>query len=584
MLKNKFKSIVIGGALIAANTVSAINVDSLFEGQWYRSGISTGTGWALDYIKTGPEKGLMFVSGYVYDSSGNQFWVVGQDEILAGESILNFDLLTVEGGDFAEATSGRTTSAFGNMTMNVNNCRSISVDITDIVNPSVTETEVSFDLSPFDEIAGTQRNATVCPYQSTFDSCPSFSTAANQAKTCVVSGTLSGDVTFTNDTNWVLQGGVFVGEDGGTTSNLTIQPGTRVIGVTGNDFLAVQRGSKIFAEGTPKAPIVFTGPFNASDSSAGAGNWGGLVISGKAPLNICDDAVPFAQCEDVGEGGSGNFGGDDPNDSSGVLKYVRVQFGGFRINDEDELNGIAFQGVGDGTIVDFIQVHANEDDGVEFYGGTVNAKHVVLTNIKDDSLDWTHGWDGKVQYLLVKQNEDSSVDKERGIEADNFEGNNDSTPRSQPMIANATFIGADSDNKTTTGMVLRRGTGANFTNVIVTGFEKCLDIDSSATFAAAGSTSNLSGTLTMENTVISCAQNFEEEEGDAFTVQAFFEAQTNNTVADPALDGVYPTASTPNNMAIDPTKWNEFFDKVEFVGAFKSKTNAWTNGWTEFLD
>ena len=101
-------------------------------------------------------------------------------------------------------------------------------------------------------------------------------------------------------------------------------------------------------------------------------------------LNICDESVPFDQCEDIGEGGSGNFGGDNPNDSSGVLKYVRVQFGGFRINDEDELNGIAFQGVGDGTVVDFIQVHANEDDGVEFYGGTVNAKHIVLTNIKDE--------------------------------------------------------------------------------------------------------------------------------------------------------------------------------------------------------
>ena len=481
----KVKSALLGGAFLAATAVNAISVDNnLFEGFWYRTDVDGGRGWSFDFIKTGPEKGLMFVAGYVYDDAGNPFWVVGTDEVLAGESILDFDLLTVTGGDFSDATS-RTNNAFAAMRVDVNNCQSMSVDITGINSDLVAQTEVSFELNPFDEITGTQRDAGVCPYQTTFTACPSFASASTQAKTCIVSGTLTGDVTLTNDTNWVLQGGVYVGEDGGTIGNLTIEPGTRILGVTGNDFLAVQRGSKIFAEGTANAPIVFTGPFNASDESAGAGNWGGLVISGKAPLNICAEGVPFDQCEDVGEGSSGNFGGDQPHDSSGVLKYVRVQFGGFRINDEDELNGIALQGVGDGTVIDYIQVHANEDDGVEAYGGTVNMKHVVLTSIKDDSLDWTHGWNGKVQYLLVKQDADAANDKERGIEADNYELNNDAAPRSQPMIANATFIGADSDNKTTTGMVLRRGTGANFTNVIVTGFEKCLDIDSDATFAAA---------------------------------------------------------------------------------------------------
>jgi len=442
----------------------------------------------------------------------------------------------------------------------------------------------SFDLQPADEIGGFPRDATVCPYQTEFTGCPSFASATAQPKTCAVTGTLTGDVTFTNDANWVLDGGVFVGNDGGTTGNLTIEPGTRVLGVSGNDFLAVQRGSKIFAEGTANAPIVFTGPFNASNASAGPGNWGGLVINGQAPINICDDSVSFADCEDVGEGGSGNFGGDLPEDSSGVLKYVRVQFGGFRINDEDELNGIALQAVGSGTVVDYVQVHANEDDGIEFFGGTVNATHLVLTNIKDDSMDWTHGWNGNVQYLLVKQDQNSASDKDRGIEADNFEDNNDATPRSQPSIANATFIGAPSDNQTTTGMVLRRGTGFNMTNVIVTGFERCLDLDSDATFAAAGTPAALSGTATMENTIISCDTNFDEEDGDAFTVQSFFEAQTGNQVNDPALDNIFPTVATPSVEAIDGTKFGAFFDKTNYVGAIKSKAGAWTNGWTEFLN
>ncbi len=580
----KVKAILVGG-LFAASAAQAINVDALFEGQWYRTDINGGQGWSLDYMKIGPELGSFFVAGYVYDDDGQPFWVVGQDiDVQAGESTLNFDLLTVSGGNFDDESS-RVVQNFGTMTMEVNNCRSISVNITGIDSNYVAQTTSSFDLTPFDEITGFPRDAAVCPYQESFSGCPSFATASEiLPKTCIVQGTLTGDVTFTNNTNWVLIGGVFVGEDGGTPGQLTIEPGTRVMGVSGNDFLAVQRGSKIFAEGTAKAPIVFTGPYNASAPEAGAGNWGGLVLSGRAPLNICDENVPFDQCEAVGEGGSGMYGGGDPYDSSGILKYVRIQFGGFRINDEDELNGLALQGVGSGTVLDYIQIHANEDDGVEFYGGTANAKHIVLTDIKDDSLDWTHGWQGNIQYLVVKQNPDATSVKERGIEADNFEDNNEATPRSMPMIANATFIGGPSNDKTTTGMVLRRGTGANFTNVIVTGFEECLDLDSDATFDAAGTPNQLTGVLTMENTVISCDINFKEEQGDAFTVQSFFESQPGNSVADPALDGIYPTANSPADMVINPEKWGPFFDKVTYVGGIKDKGTAWTNGWTEFLD
>lgn len=582
MLKGAIKGAVMGG-LMLSGAASAINVDEHFEGGWFRNDVQSSTGWMLDYIPSGPEFGVFFVTGYFYDDAGNPFWVSGTAPVTAGQSTLEFGLLEISGGTFNGA-SNVTIEDFGDMTWEVNNCRSISVSIENISSDLVAETSVAYDVVRTDELNGILNDASVCPYQKTFSGCPAFASATTQPKTCALSGTLTGDVTLTNDTNWVLQGGVFVGQDGGTTGNLYIEPGTRVLGVTGNDFLAVQRGSKIFAEGTANAPVVFTGPFAATDPSAGPGNWGGLVINGRAPINICDDNVPFEQCEDIGEGGSGNFGGNMPNDSSGVLKYVRVQFGGFRINDEDELNGIAFQAVGSGTVVDHVQVHANEDDGIEFFGGTVNAKHLVLTGIKDDSLDWTHGWDGKVQYLVVVQDPNPANDKERGIEADNFEDNNDASPRSQPTIANATFIGAPSDNLTTTGMVLRRGTGFNMTNVIVTGFEKCLDLDSGATFAAAGTPANLSGTATMENTIISCAQNFEEEDGDAFTVQAFFEAQMGNQVANPALDGIFPTDATPSVPPMDGSKFGNYFDKTDYPGAFKNKETAWTNGWTEFLD
>ncbi len=148
---------------------------------------------------------------------------------------------------------------------------------------------------------------------------------------------------------------------------------------------------------------------------------------------------------------------------------VRVQYAGNRFRDTNELNGIAFQGVGAGTVVENIQVHANEDDGVEFFGGTVNARNIVLTDVRDDSLDWTEGWTGSIQNLLVVQDQDFNAIEaaDNGIEADNLEGNTNDTPRSQPKIANATFIGRPD----TTGAVLRRGTGTNLTNVIFNNFQ-----------------------------------------------------------------------------------------------------------------
>lgn len=583
-LKNQIRALVAGSVLGASTMVSAITLDEVFEGQWYQPG--TSRGWELDYIRTGPEAGLMFLTGFVYADDGSPLWVVGQDAVVPGDNTLNFELLTLEGGNFGPGTNNASNSKFADMTMVFSDCNNAEVSITNINSPVVAQAESSFSLEPFDTIGDTPRDASVCVYQTPFSGCPSFASEGPVDRSCTLQGTLSGEVTLTNNTTWLLNGGVFVGGDNSNSGVLTIEPGTRVLGLSGNDFLAVQRGSKIIADGTPSAPIVFSGPFTASDPQAGAANWGGLVINGNAPINICDDSVPFSQCEDIGEGGSGSFGGDNPNDSSGILRYVRVQFGGFRINDEDELNGIAFQGVGDQTVVDYVQVHANEDDGIEFFGGTVNARHLVLTGIKDDSLDWTHGWDGSLQYLLVQQDQVAANDKERGIEADNFEDNNDATPRSQPRIANATFIGGPSDNQTTTGMVLRRGTGLNLTNALVTGFERCLDIDSDATFAAAGSPDALTGTLTIHNTVLSCDSNFDEEAEDGFAVSTFFTSQAGNEVADPQLNSIYPPAGASylSGKTIDSNVFGDFFDKVDYAGAFSGQDTAWTHGWTEFLD
>ena len=529
MFKNTLKTALIGGSLLASGLASALNFNEAFEGQWIESGAENagnGQAFAFEYIKSGPEQGIMFLSGYVYDDAGEQFWLFGQTPVLDGDFSFDFDVQVIQGGQFVAnpTASGLDITKFGDANLVVDTCRGMNLSISNINSDRVAASSVDVSLVPFDEIGGQLRDASVCPYQEAFTGCPGFAAAGPIERSCSVSGTLTGDITFTNDTTWVLSGGVFVGGDNTTPANLTVEPGTRIVGASGNDFIAVQRGSKIFAEGNPTAPIVFSGPFNASADEAGPGNWGGLVINGNAPINVCNDN-DFANCSAVGEGGAGSYGGGDANDSSGVLKYVRVQFGGFKINDTNELNGIAFQGVGAGTVVDYIQVHANEDDGIEFFGGTVNAKHVVLTDIRDDSLDWTQGWNGSVQYVLIQQNPDTAVDKDRGFESDNFDDGNDNNPRSQPLIANATLIGAAADGRDTIGMILKEGTGGNITNSIVTGFESCLDIDDSTTFAAAGAPDNLTGVLTINNTIFDCPVNFQEDGDGTFTVETFFNAQ-----------------------------------------------------------
>ena len=131
--------------------------------------------------------------------------------------------------------------------------------------------------------------------------------------------------------------------------------------------------------------------------------------------------------EREGEGETGLFGGDDPNDSSGVLSYLRVEFAGVRFTEEDELNGIALQGVGSGTVVKYVQVNRNADDGIEFFGGTVNAEYVLLTGIEDDSFDWTFGWNGHVANAVAWQ---GLAVADHGIEADNDQDVPDREPRS----------------------------------------------------------------------------------------------------------------------------------------------------------
>lgn len=393
---------------------------------------------------------------------------------------------------------------------------------------------------------------------------------------CILSGTITEDLTLTADYAWLLRGGVFIGDDVSETI-LTIEPGTKIYGESATDgMLAIRRNSKLMAMGTADAPIIMTS--SKAPGSRARGDWGGLIINGNAPINACADDSADTLCEAFGEGGTGWFGGNNPDDSSGVLNYLRVEFGGTLVSPDNELNGIAFQGVGAGTEVDYVQVHMSADDGVEFFGGTVDIGHLVVTGVGDDSLDWTDGWQGSAQYVVLHQHDDNG---DNGIEADNNAENNDAAPRSNPTLANVTIIGSPNSDASDIGMQIREGTATTILNTAVIGFnDACLDIDHDATWAQ---TDN--GALTLNSVHLACGANFKDDDDNVVNdIEGWFDSLAGNavnsfTLADPytltapdytATFTSTPTVATPTDSRIDA---------VDFVGAIQDGDD-WTAGWT----
>jgi len=387
---------------------------------------------------------------------------------------------------------------------------------------------------------------------------------------CVLSGTLTDDLTLTADTEWLLRGGVFIGDDANETV-LTIEPGTVVYGESSTDgMLVIRRHSKIMAQGTASDPIVFTSSKLPGDRARG--DWGGLIINGNAPSNACPDPID-QPC--FGEGGTGFYGGTDADDDSGVLTYVRVEFAGTLISPENELNGIAFQGVGAGTEIDYVQVHMNADDGVEFFGGTANARHVLVTGVGDDMLDWTDGWTGNLQFAVLQQYDDAG---DQGIEADNNGEENAATPRSNPVLSNLTIIGSPASASSDIGVLLREGAAGELHNVVVTGFnEACLDVDTDESWSQADA-----GALVMAHSLTDCDVNYLEDADDAGSVEDWFLAGPNNGAGDPQIAAPFDLAApdfTASNVAGGVAPSDGWFDEVDFIGGV-DPNDDWTVGWT----
>lgn len=288
--------------------------------------------------------------------------------------------------------------------------------------------------------------------------------------TITKTGLITASETWTADNIYILAGKVVV-NDGVT---LTINKGTIIKGAEGQGSLAsalvVDQGGKLLAEGTADDPIIFTsildnikvGEKKGSNLTASNfGLWGGLIVLGKAPISVSGD-VETNQIEGIPATDSfGQYGGTIPADNSGVLKYISIRHGGITIGNDNEINGLTLGGVGSGTVIDNIEVVANQDDAVEWFGGTVNVTNVLTYAQGDDALDADESWSGTVDNALVIMGANSGT----ALELDGPAGS--AATEAGYTIKNVTLIGAG----TASGYAdLRDGLIANTENILAYGF------------------------------------------------------------------------------------------------------------------
>ena len=345
--------------------------------------------------------------------------------------------------------------------------------------------------------------------------------------------------------------------------------------------MVITRGSKIMAEGTKSAPIIFS---SDDDGYDGAGEWGGLIIHGYGLHNECPaDPGP---CNIDSEGESGFAGGYDELDNSGVLKYVVVAEGGYEFSEGNEINGISLVAVGSGTTMDYIQVEGNSDDGIEFYGGNVNVKHGVFTNNLDDSVDWDEGFQGNLQYIIVKQSPNGSG------EAFEMDTQGAAAPLSKPTLSNVTIVADKREADDPYILNFKKGSGGFFHNTLVavasgnsTPINQCVNVNGADSEGLIGSA------LVLNNWVYDCAAD--ETQGTLANIDVSAGA-VNVLPVEADLGSLYESRSPEAVAAEAAINWTDingayaestadpdFFDEAPFVGAVNPDgSDPWWAGWT----
>jgi len=256
-------------------------------------------------------------------------------------------------------------------------------------------------------------------------------------------------------------------------ATLTIEPGTVILGdPETRGTLVVEARGRILAVGTPESPIVFTSA--RPEAERRAGDWGGVIVLGNAPTNLVDAAGQPRKGAVEGLMQGGRYGGSNPDDDSGRIRFVRIEYAGTEIAPNNEINGLTLAGVGRGTIVDHVQVRETLDDCFEFFGGTVDARYLVCDSPGDDGFDWDQGYVGRLQFLLMR--DDAMSDASNGFEGDNAAEDGLAEPRSAPTIYNATLCGNGGDGpRPSYGILLRHGSRGAIHDAIVSSFHVGFD-------------------------------------------------------------------------------------------------------------
>ncbi|MBX2801882.1 MAG: hypothetical protein KTR31_29655 [Myxococcales bacterium] len=400
--------------------------------------------------------------------------------------------------------------------------------------------------------------------------------------TCVSTGRLLVDTTWVSECTYLLQGTTIVGDET-TPVILTIEAGTTILGdeaTTGR--LVIWRDSQLDARGNPDAPIVFTSSNPVGERQPG--DWGGVVLNGRASHTRGDDHT--------WSDGTGTYGGSADQDTSGLLTFVRIEFAGASIGKDSWLPGLLLQGVGSKTLIDHVQVHRAQRDGILVRGGTVDLAHVLATQSGDEQLEWRDGWRGRVQFLVAQQR---SPVADNAIEGLGDTDDNDALPRSRPVMSHVTAIGLPKDAASDFGLLLRQGTSAFVANTVLVGFEQaCLRVEDPITLDQIAM-----GDLRLVHTLTDCVVPVDTEgkqlasNAEPFDVLTWFQTRPGNSLSNnQPLDEPSHTITrpfdllTPDFTSEDNAKVkgkhvpDPFFDKVSHTGAMGSVD--WSTGWASY--
>ncbi|WP_397363785.1 multidrug transporter [Olleya sp. R77988] len=285
--------------------------------------------------------------------------------------------------------------------------------------------------------------------------------------TIFLSGTYTEDLTLDANNTYKLNGSLIMAS--GTTLTIPACMTIEALSSGADVYVAISQGAQIIANGTQDCPIVFT----SDAASPEAGDWGGIILLGKAPINSVTGTNTATS-----EIASLPYGGNTADDNSGSLNYVRVEYSGGAADGQSENNGFSFYGVGSGTVVNYIQAYAGKDDGIEFFGGTVNASYISVIHAEDDSVDWTEGYSGTLNNVYIS----NRASDDKAIEADgyNTDFSNATGIFSKPTVNNVTIVGEGSANSSE-AIRLRAGTQGLFSNVHITGYAEGFDLDDTDT-------------------------------------------------------------------------------------------------------